>query len=256
MKHLKTIAAFSLSLIFGPALSSAQTVITSLPYTISIPGIYVLDQSLHYASGSGNAITVTASNVTINLNGYGIINTADQTTTTARCIYANNVENLTVENGEIFGFRYGVELDGPSSGLNFNAGHILQSLRLAYCTYSGIYLFYANNSLIQNCQVSSIGTTGGGVLVGNGYGIVVYSSIGGNRIYRCQVFNASGTAGYGFFGLTFGSQGSYFEQNLATDCAYGFVFNDSKEAYRDNASFGATTAAFTGGTNVSGNYSQ
>jgi hypothetical protein len=88
MNTLKVLAAFTVALVFGPAPGPAQTVITSLPYTISTAGVYVLNQPLSYPSGTGNAITVKASNVTISLNGYGITNTSDQTKTSAVCIYA------------------------------------------------------------------------------------------------------------------------------------------------------------------------
>jgi parallel beta-helix repeat protein len=249
MNYLKPLVA----LIISATLSSAQTVITSLPYTISSAGTYLLNQTLYYPSGSGNAITVAASNVTLNLNGYGIINTANQTTTTATCVSASNFENISIENGEIFGFQNGIHLLGPSTGLNFNTGHIVQGLRLAYCTFRGIFLENSSNCLVQNCLLSSIGTTGGGVHVGLGYGIVVFSLGGGTRVYRCQVLNATET---GFVGvITGGSQGSYFEQNLATHCNFGFAFGDAAEAYRDNASFGSTTA-FSSGNDFGGNHSQ
>jgi hypothetical protein len=249
MKYLKPLIA----LIISATLSSAQTVITSLPYTISSPGTYLLNPTLHYPLGSGNAITVTASNVTLNLNGYGIINTATQTTTTATCVFASNIENITIENGEIFGFQFGIHLLGPSTGTNFNIGHIVQGLRLAYCTARGIFLENASNCLVQNCLLSSIGTTGGGINVGLGYGILVFSVGGGSRVYRCQVSNATET---GFVGVvTGGSQGSYFEQNLATHCN-GFSFGDATEAYRDNASFGSTSVAFNNGNDFGGNHSQ
>jgi hypothetical protein len=252
MNALKTVVAPALVLIFSSTLSSAQIIISSVPYTINTPGAYILTQSLHYTPGSGNAITVTASNVTINLNGYGIINTSDQTKTTATCVFANNVENLTVENGEIFGFTNGIDLEGPGVGLNFNVGHIVQNLRLAYCTLHGILLNRASNCLIQNCQLSSIATTGGGVVVNFAYGVEIFSLAGGTRIYRCQVSNATLV---GFLTQAEGSQGCYLEQNLATNCDFGFAFQDTVEAYRDNASFGCTTA-FSGGNDWGGNHSQ
>jgi Right handed beta helix region len=233
-------------------LSSAQTIIGSLPYTINIPGTYVLNQSLSYPSGSGIAITVKAPNVTINLGGNAIINTSDQTTTTAIGIGANNLTNITVENGEILGFKYGIYLNGPSSGATFNLGHVLQGLRFAYCTYAGIYLNFADNSLIQNCQLSSLGFTGGGVGVGTfSAGIYIISRNGGTRVYRCQVLHAATT---GFVGIG-GVQGSYWEQNLATNCEFGFAFGNSNAAYRDNATFGCTTP-FSGGNDFGGNHSQ
>jgi len=253
MNYLKTLAALTFALVFCPAPGSAQTIIGSLPYTITAAGTYVLNQPLSYASGSGIAILVKANNVTINLNGNTIANTSDQTKTTAIGIGAYNVENVTIENGGIFGFHYGVYLNGPSSGASFNLGHLVQGLRLAYCTYAGIWLNYADNCLIQNCQLSSLGTTAGGVRVGTfSAGIYVISLNGGTRVYRCQVLKAATT---GFVGIG-GVQGSYWEQNLATNCVYGFAFGGSNAAYRDNASFGSTTQAFVSGNDFGGNHSQ
>jgi hypothetical protein len=79
MNYLKTLAALTFALVFCPVLTSAQTIISSLPYTITTAGTYVLNQTLYYPSGAGIAILVKAPDVTINLNGYAIINTADQT---------------------------------------------------------------------------------------------------------------------------------------------------------------------------------
>jgi hypothetical protein len=161
MNYLKTLAALAFALIFCQSLCSAQTIIGSLPYTITTSGTYLLNQSLTYSSGSSIAIRVKASDVIINLNGYSITNTFDQTKTTAIGIGACDVENVTIENGEIFGFQYGVYLNGPSSGTSFNSGHVVQGLRLAYCTFRGIFLENANNCLVQNCLLSSIGITAG-----------------------------------------------------------------------------------------------
>jgi len=48
MNTLKVFAEFTVALVFGPALGPAQTVIASLPYTISTTGVYVLNQPLSY----------------------------------------------------------------------------------------------------------------------------------------------------------------------------------------------------------------
>jgi hypothetical protein len=254
MNYLKTVAALSIALAFTSTLSSAQTVISSLPYTISTAGVYVLNKTLHYPSGTGNAITITASNVILNLGGFGIINTSDQTTTSATCISANNVENLTIENGEIFGFQNGITLYG-SSGLNFNAGHVIQNLRLAYCTLNGIYLNLVSNSLVQNCQLSSIGATGGGTVVhSNAAAVLVTSAVpGGNRVYRNQVLNSP--FGIVCFYSSGTNTGCFVEQNLATGCNLVGFDLQAEDAYRDNAAFNCATA-FNGGNNISGNYSQ
>jgi hypothetical protein len=65
------------------------------------------------------------------------------------------------------------------------------------------------------------------------------------------VLNATET---GFVGVAT-TQGSYFEQNLATNCTFGFAFGDIKDAFRDNASFGCSTP-FSSGNDFGGNHSQ
>jgi hypothetical protein len=248
MNSLKTLAALAFALVFYPAPGPAQTIIGSLPYPITTAGTYVLNESLSYPSAGGIAITVKASNVTINLNGHAITNTSDPTTTQAIGIGEYNVENLTIENGEILGFLYGVYLHGPPAGPTiFNFGHVLQGLRLSYCAFAGIYLQYAYNCLIQNCQLSAMGYTSQFQKVADGNGIVCFNNLG-TRIYRCQVVIAH----TGFVG---GGLSEYWEQNLAMDCDSGFAFGDSREVYRDNASVICPTP-FSGGTDFGGNHSR
>ena len=62
---LLAIASFS-------ADSFGQTIIGSLPYTITAPGTYVLDSNLVYSSAAGAAITILSSNVTLDLGGHYI----------------------------------------------------------------------------------------------------------------------------------------------------------------------------------------
>jgi hypothetical protein len=62
--HLAVLA----TVLFMPALTRAATVIGSLPYTITAPGVYELKSNLT-ANGTVG-ITVQAANVVINLNGF------------------------------------------------------------------------------------------------------------------------------------------------------------------------------------------
>ena len=50
----------------------ARTAIESLPYTISTSGSYYLAKNLQFAATSGDAISITAPNVTLDLNGFTI----------------------------------------------------------------------------------------------------------------------------------------------------------------------------------------
>src|SRR5438876_7759228 len=55
----------------APPGSTGKNVITSLPFTISQPGSYVLNGNLT-AAASGTGITVSASNVTVDLQGFDL----------------------------------------------------------------------------------------------------------------------------------------------------------------------------------------
>jgi hypothetical protein len=68
LKNMLLVAAFSL---LTPiiAASGANILITNLPFTIAAPGKYVLNSDLT-SSGSPYAITVTVSNVIIDLKGH------------------------------------------------------------------------------------------------------------------------------------------------------------------------------------------
>jgi hypothetical protein len=52
------------------AASFGQTIINSMPYTITAPGNYVLGSNLIYSSASNAAITIISSNVTLDLGGH------------------------------------------------------------------------------------------------------------------------------------------------------------------------------------------
>src|SRR5260370_6407387 len=59
----------------------ARTPISSAPFTISAPGSYYLTKDLSVTTGNG--ITISADNVTLDLNGFTISSTAASATGTA-----------------------------------------------------------------------------------------------------------------------------------------------------------------------------
>jgi parallel beta-helix repeat protein len=92
----------------GPA--EAVTLIPNCPYTIMQPGVYVLASDL---TCPGPAITITADNVVLNLNGNTL--TSDSgggDGVLAEGTDANpTLEGLRVENGTVAGFSDGILLD-------------------------------------------------------------------------------------------------------------------------------------------------
>jgi hypothetical protein len=95
------------------------TPVTSLPATISTEGIYCLTGSLTTDIISGNAITITANDVILDLNGWRLDDQGAGSGTQANGIYSTAV-NVTVKNGIVRGFFHGIDLEGRAGR---SAGH-------------------------------------------------------------------------------------------------------------------------------------
>src|SRR5215469_5292318 len=68
--------------------------INTLPYTISVPGDYILERNL--TSNAPTLITITASDVTLDLNGHTLSSTSSK-----YAIYLGGVQNVVIKNGSI-----------------------------------------------------------------------------------------------------------------------------------------------------------
>ena len=53
-----------------------RTPITSVPFTIATPGSYYLTANLQFTAATGNAITITVGNVTVDLMGFTLSSTS------------------------------------------------------------------------------------------------------------------------------------------------------------------------------------
>jgi hypothetical protein len=95
-----------------PAYAVPPTVITSLPFSITVPGKYVLNQSL--TSPDIAAILITCGDVTVDLNGYTITGRGETAYKAFGIeIYNPNVvsgalSNIIIENGTLNNFRTGI----------------------------------------------------------------------------------------------------------------------------------------------------
>lgn len=116
----------------------ARTPISSAPFNIGASGSYYLAGNLTVASG--NAIAITANDVTLDLNGFSIASTANPASGTGVLIN-NIVRNVTIRNGHISGtttfslgvFTAGGFIDGIRS-INGNS----ENLRVADVSVSGV----------------------------------------------------------------------------------------------------------------------
>ena len=230
MKRLFATLAFATALTLLPVASYGWTPISSVPYTISVGGTYILTNSLTYSGAVGNAITVNASNVIIDLDGYQLF--CSNSNNYAFGIYANNVSNVSVKNGEIGGFTFGVYLDYPGTGSNVNFGHLVDGLRFSN-NEVGVLCHIGGGSVVKNCQFNG------------GYYGVEFNQGSGNRASN----NVVSGSGYGFFS----TGANYFDSNYADNCSWGGIYATSAATkFRFNTTTNCSNGV-TGGTSVGAN---
>lgn len=134
-----------------------RTPISSIPITIYSSGSYYLTGNLYLGSLS-NAITVMASYVNIDLNGFGIYGEAGGACAIA---VSNNVQNLVVRNGIIN--YWGTAIQGTSAGSS-----TFEKLQ-CYEIFDNA-LVIGGNSIVRDCVVNDPALSGGGdgILTGDG----------------------------------------------------------------------------------------
>ena len=141
----------------------ARTPISSLPFVISSGGGYYLTKSLNVSSG--NAITIAASGVTVDLNGFEITS-SEGSPSHSGILINSGLANIRITNGSI---RGSVTFNGSTfSGSGFANGiqttgstptnaHV-SDVAVAGCLSQGINLGGAG--LVESCTVNTIGGTG------------------------------------------------------------------------------------------------
>ncbi|HEX3625447.1 MAG TPA: hypothetical protein VH280_08480 [Verrucomicrobiae bacterium] len=166
-----------------------RTPISSAPITITQSGSYYL--ATNVTVGSGNAITIHANNVMLDLNGFAISSTENPAATGCG-IFAGGVTNFTIFNGFISsgvtnstsgvyggsGFGYGIFCTNT-----FNA--LARAISVSGCLYDGLYLDI-NNSSAQFCAVSEAGSFGIVALsVSDSTELNCYTGITGYTVNNC-----------------------------------------------------------------------
>lgn len=205
----------------------ARTAIASLPYTISAAGSYYLTASLTSAT---DGITISASNVTLDLNGFTLIGSGLSSSyegVKAEGTSSNSLSNIKVTNGSVDGFGNSVEL------LYVNNSS-LSNLSLANAGGNGIKLDgsgggQCNNNSISHCSIYKPTTSGinlngnSGSCEGNSmrkctilepnlYGVFL-AGCSGNSLRECSILE-TGNSGVVLNGST-----SKAEGNLVTKCS-------------------------------------
>ncbi|MCU0858595.1 MAG: hypothetical protein MUC65_09365 [Pontiellaceae bacterium] len=143
-----------------------RTPIDNAPFTISAPGSYYLTTNLTVAGG--DAITIAASGVTLDLNGFTIASTA--AAPNGNGIMLNNgLSNIAIFNGHITG---GVTNNGSDiySGPGFANGiRYLETepsstrvvgVSVSGCCFDGIFVGTDDATVVEACSVRTVGSYG------------------------------------------------------------------------------------------------
>jgi hypothetical protein len=239
-----------------------RTPISSLPFTISVPGSYYVTTNLTGASGS-HGIAIAADNVTLDLNGFSLLGLSSS----LDGIHVNGAyTNITVRNGVITGWgsrgvnaytaghsrnlmfeRLSISANG-SYGIQTEAG---SEVRDCYCmsnVLDGIYSvgglisgcvarenggcgINANYCSVRDCQVWNNGNMGiytgystvSGCYVGNNGQSGIYAIAGGCQIVGNNCYHNNTSGNTSAAGIFLYSANNRIEDNHVTASGYAGI---------------------------------
>jgi hypothetical protein len=143
----------------------ARTPISSAPFLITSSGSYYLTTNVSVSTG--NAITIGANGVSLDLNGFTISSTAPSATGDGIQL-SPSVRDVTIVNGHI---RSGVvNSSGVYSGsgfafgiaylLNPPANVLVSHVTVSGCLDDGIFLNTGDSTVVESCTVRTVGSEG------------------------------------------------------------------------------------------------
>ena len=225
-------------------------------YIISQPGSYYLTTNLTGVNGK-HGISVTANNVTLDLNGFAVQGVGANT---IGITIPNAQTNVTVQNGSVSGWAYD-GADALSSGAN---NILFEHLNVFANGGVGIYLF--GNGVVRNCNSHKNNSDGiysnGGSITGcaannnGGTGITIYSGVIADCTARKNslhgIYVAPGSvsgclvSGNTSAGIDVDGPGSMVSRNTCIGNGYGIFVNDARNRIEDNQ----VTASITAGIQI------
>ena len=137
----------------APPGSTQQTQITSLPFTISASGSYILTGNLSGATG----ITITADNVTLDLEGFSLTGTGSSSVVAV----SGSHSNITLRNGSVIGIATGVGVAAVdfASAKDSHITNLTASAGDSASLSPNMVVNLGANTTLSNCEL--IGGPGG-----------------------------------------------------------------------------------------------
>jgi len=222
--------------------SDGITHITTLPYTITSPGYYVLDTGCTNADWP-YAIKITASDVILDGNGHTLDGIGNSDTYGVRAGY---VRNVTIKNLTVTGWHRGIcweNVDGGSitgcivtyntNGIRLDASpnSTITNNNASSNNGGGIYLSYSGNSTLTNNTVSSNGFEGIRLDASPNSTITNNNASGNNEGIYLLSHNSTLTnntvSSNGFDGIRLSSCGNTLTNNSASNNQYGIYLTSS-----------------------------
>ncbi|MFH0795138.1 MAG: right-handed parallel beta-helix repeat-containing protein [bacterium] len=188
----KVVLVSFISLIFlaavGPALAGdGQIDIASLPYTISSSGSYVVVDNITLSTQNTHGITISANNVTLDLNGHTLTGPGKAAGSSGSGIYVGSTRyNIVVKNGTMRDWRWqGVE---AYNGLNCIFEDLIAYNNGNYGISAGSSALIRGNVCRENGStgIYAISSVGDCVISDN---VCYYNGYDGISAYRATVTN-------------------------------------------------------------------
>jgi hypothetical protein len=188
---------------FETAQGVTATPITTVPFTITTSGNYYLPANLTSAFPAGAAITVLASQVVLDLNGRTLSSSAGTSLANIGVLVANQ-QDVTIQNGDIDNFAYGVFLSPNSTDANIK--NVVDNIRFNN-DGTGVISVSGQSNWVKNC-----------IIDGGDIGIYFFADIGGSRATNNILENQKALEfpGTGIALVSTSSGGVLFDNNLVS----------------------------------------
>ena len=151
----------------GPVAATGPTMIFSLPYTISSPGLYKFGRSLT-AQGPFTGISINASNVSIDMAGHAIDGVSAVNSSFA-FVCGPGVGNVTIFDGLVSNWRGVIACDGAARLTRLRVQGCGNAASLPYALVTG-----GSGSRLVECEF--IGNVMSDAILGAGSTVLRYSS--------------------------------------------------------------------------------